>query len=144
MISDFWYPASRPSPLMEAPCHENNKQVQPISPSVFLEELTESAKILSWEEEHTRPLSTPNWNMLPITKTRLYNFDPLKSHFYIVKLGFTGVYIIFVISDQNIGCGYSLELPHWGSSKEYPQSMFWAETWKISEFFYPKIFIFLS
>ena len=29
-----------------------------------------------------------------ITKTRLYNFDPLKPHFYIVKLGFTGVYII--------------------------------------------------
>ena len=35
-----------------------------------------------------------------ITKTRLYNFDPLKPHFYIVKLGFTGVYIIFVISAQ--------------------------------------------
>ena len=32
-----------------------------------------------------------------ITKTRLYNFDPLKPHFYIVKLGFTGVYIIFLI-----------------------------------------------
>ena len=30
-----------------------------------------------------------------ITKTRLYNFDPLKPHFYIVKLGFTGVYIVF-------------------------------------------------
>ena len=30
-----------------------------------------------------------------ITKTRLYNFDPLNPHFYIVKLGFTGVYIIF-------------------------------------------------
>ena len=30
-----------------------------------------------------------------ITKTRLYNFDPRKPHFYIVKLGFTGVYIIF-------------------------------------------------
>ena len=27
-----------------------------------------------------------------ITKTYLYNFDPLKPHFYIVKLGFTGVY----------------------------------------------------
>ena len=27
----------------------------------------------------------------PITKTRLYNFDPLKPHFYIVKLEFTGV-----------------------------------------------------
>ena len=32
-----------------------------------------------------------------ITKTRLYNFDPLKPHFYIVKLGFIGVYIIFLI-----------------------------------------------
>ena len=33
-------------------------------------------------------------------KTCLYNFDPLKPHFYIVKLGFTGVYIIFLISAQ--------------------------------------------
>ena len=30
----------------------------------------------------------------------LYNFDPLKPHFYIVKLGFAGVYIIFLISAQ--------------------------------------------
>ena len=29
-----------------------------------------------------------------ITKTCLYNFDPLKPHLYTVKLGFTGVYII--------------------------------------------------
>ena len=43
------------------------------------------------------------------TKTYLYNFDPFKPHFYIVKLGFTGVYIIFLISAQNIDCGYSLE-----------------------------------
>ena len=35
-----------------------------------------------------------------ITKTYLYNFDPFKPHFYIVKLGFTGVYIIFLISAQ--------------------------------------------
>ena len=35
-----------------------------------------------------------------ITKTCLYNFDPLKPHFYIVKLGFTGVYIIFLISAE--------------------------------------------
>ena len=35
-----------------------------------------------------------------ITKTCLYNFDPLKPHFYVVKLGFTGVYIIFLISVQ--------------------------------------------
>ena len=32
-----------------------------------------------------------------ITKTRLYNFDPFKPHFYIVKLGCSGVYIIFLI-----------------------------------------------
>ena len=42
-----------------------------------------------------------------ITKTYLYNFDLLKPHFYIVKLGFTGVCIIFLISAQNIDCGYS-------------------------------------
>ena len=36
-------------------------------------------------------------NVQAITKTCLYNFDPLKPHFYIVKLGFTGVYIIFLI-----------------------------------------------
>ena len=35
-----------------------------------------------------------------IAKTRLYNFDPLKPHFYIVKLGFTRVYIIFLIFAQ--------------------------------------------
>ena len=35
-----------------------------------------------------------------ITKTYLYNSDPLKPHFYIVKLGFTGVYIIFLIFAQ--------------------------------------------
>ena len=46
-----------------------------------------------------------------ITKECLYNFDPLEPHFYIVKLGFTGVCIIFLISAQNIDCGYSLEPP---------------------------------
>ena len=35
-----------------------------------------------------------------ITKTRLYSFDPLKPHFYTVKLGFTGVYINFLIYAQ--------------------------------------------
>ena len=59
-----------------------------------------------------------------ITKTRLYNFEPFKPHFYIVKLGFTGVYIIFLISAQKIYCGYPLELPRLGGSNEYKQSMF--------------------
>ena len=35
-----------------------------------------------------------------IMKTCLYNVDPLKPHFYIVKLGLTWVYIIFLISAQ--------------------------------------------
>ena len=34
-------------------------------------------------------------------------FWPPKPHFYIVKLGFTGVFIIFLISAQNIDCVYS-------------------------------------
>ena len=33
-----------------------------------------------------------------IMKTCLCNFEPLKSHFYIEKNGFVGVYIIFPIS----------------------------------------------
>ena len=37
---------------------------------------------------------------LYITKTCLYNIDPLKPHFYIVKLGFTGVCILSLISTK--------------------------------------------
>ena len=57
-------------------------------------------------------------------ETRLYNFDPLQPHFYIVKLGYTGLYISFLISAENIDCGYPLEPPRRGGSNEYPQSMF--------------------
>ena len=59
-----------------------------------------------------------------ITETCLYNFDPFKPHFCIVKLGFTGVYIIFLIFLKNIDFGYSLEPPRRGGSNEYPQSIF--------------------
>ena len=47
-------------------------------------------------------LSKEGWTRTcrTITKTYLYNFDPLKPHFYIVKLGFPGIYIIFLISAQ--------------------------------------------
>ena len=44
--------------------------------------------------------SSPDTHVRAITTTSLYNFDPLKPHFYKVKLGFTGVYIIFLISAQ--------------------------------------------
>ena len=57
-----------------------------------------------------------------ITKTYLYNFDPFKPHFYIVKLDFTELCFLFLL--KNIDCGYSLEPPCRGGSNEYPQSMF--------------------
>ena len=38
---------------------------------------------------------------------------------------------IFLISAQNIDCGYTLEPPCRGGSNEYLQSMFWAEIRKI-------------
>ena len=74
-----------------------------------------------------------------ITKTRLYNVDPLKPHFYIVKLGFTGVYIIFLISAQNIDCGYSLGEAVLTSTHNL---CFEQKYEKKSEFFYVKIFSF--
>ena len=67
---------------------------------------------------------------------------PPSTPFSIVKLGFTGVYIIFLILLNNIDCGYSLEPPHRGGSNEYPQSMFWAEIWKISGFISENICVF--
>ena len=38
---------------------------------------------------------------------------------------------IFLISAQNIDCGYSLEPPRRGGSNEYPQSMFLSRNKKI-------------
>ena len=93
-----------------------------------------------WKEESTGSSSLSFFQA--IKKTCLYNFDPLKPHFYTVKLGFAGVYIIFLISAQNIDCGYSLEPPRRGGSNEYPQSMFWAEIWKNLELFIWKLSFF--
>ena len=61
--------------------------------------------------------------------------------------------LFFLFLLKNIDCGYSLELPHWGSSKKYQnlcfeqkyekisEYMFWAEIWKNFRIFYLKIFI---
>ena len=60
-------------------------------------------------------------------------FGPLKSHFYTVKHYFSS----FCLKHR---LWYSLEPPRPGGSNEYPQSMFWAVIWKISQFvFYLKI-----
>ena len=72
----------------------------------------------------TRRGASNEYSLHIITKTRLYSFDPLKPHFHIVKLGFAGVYIIFLISAQKHRLWYSLEPPRRGGSNEYPQSMF--------------------
>ena len=69
-------------------------------------------------------LSAKNKILISSQKYAYIVLTPLKPHIYIVKLGFTGVYVIFLISAQNIDCGYSLEPPRRGDSKEYPQSMF--------------------
>ena len=53
----------------------------------------------------------------------------------------------FHISAQNIDCGYrySLELPRWGGSNEYPQSMFLSRNKKNNvypckpQFYYIKV-----
>ena len=54
--------------------------------------------------------------VLLITKTCLYHFDPLKLHFYIVKLGFTGYTLFFYFCLKNIECEYSLEPPRRGGA----------------------------
>ena len=56
-------------------------------------------------------------------KTFLYYFDPLKPHFYIVKLEFAGYTLLFLFLLKNIDCGYLLEPPRWGGSNEYQQSV---------------------
>ena len=94
------------------------------TPPVHFKDLTTETEIGPSSRKHTYIILTP-----------------LKPHFYIVKLGFTWVYIIFLISAQKHRLWYSLEPPHQGSSSEYPQSMFRAEITKISGFFYLKNFI---
>ena len=83
------------------------------------------------------------WSLFPgknIAKTYPYSFDPLKPHFYIVKLVFAGYTLFFLFLLKNIDC--ALEPPRRGGSNEYPLSMFWAEIWKISEFFIWKFSVF--
>ena len=79
-----------------------------------------------------------------ITKTRLCSFDPLKPQFYIVKLGFTGVNIIFLISAQKHRLWYSLEPPRRGGSNEYPQSIFLSRNMKNIRVFLSENFQFIE
>ena len=49
-----------------------------------------------------------------IRKTCPCDEYPLKPPFYIVKLGYAGVYLFFLFLLKNIDCGYSLEPPRRG------------------------------
>ena len=111
-------------------CTPNVDSNQPVHPqsdqsSCPLEEtLAMTLIIQNALSEYLDQTSQANLNLrlaYIITKTYLYNFDPLKPHFYIVKLGFIGVYIsslpeqrsrralfLFLIFALNIDCGYSL------------------------------------
>ena len=59
----------------------------------------------------------PDRRTCSITKTCLYNVDPL-------RLGFTGVYMTSLISAKEHRLWYSLEPPRRGGSNECTQSMF--------------------
>ena len=66
-----------------------------------------------------------------ITKTCLYNFDPLKPHFYIVK---TGVHIIILFLLKNIDCGYFLtSTTIYVSSRNMKNSFFLSEKFQFLE-----------
>ena len=82
-------------------------------------------------------------SLISITKTCLYTFYSLKPHFYIVKLVYRGtLYFSYFCSKHRLR--YSLEPPRRGGSNKYPQSMFGAEIWKVSEFFLSENFQFLD
>ena len=55
-----------------------------------------------------------------------------------------GVYIFFLFLLQNMDCGYSLEPPRWGGSKEDLQSLVLAQKWKKYQKFSDEIFNFYS
>ena len=114
--------SKKKSPHKVQVCEQPNKQKgeldEPVHPNSLVR-IFAARYIHSWF-----PLLYREIKKQHITKTCLYNFDPLKPHFYIVKLGFTGVDIIFLISAQSIDCGYSLEPPRRGGSNEYTQSIF--------------------
>ena len=56
--------------------------------------------VLSGRNLHCRFIESLNTAEY-IEKTCLYNFNPLKPHFYIVKLSFKGVYIIFLSAQKH-------------------------------------------
>ena len=70
-----------------------------------------------------------------ITKIRLYSFDLLKPHFYIVKLGFTWVYINFNIFAQKHRVWVLVTLSCRGGSNEY-HNLFFEQKYENYQIFF--------
>ena len=91
------------------------------------------------EMPHFMVVSIPHINLLNLSSYILKISSPENENFQIKNSD------IFLISAQNIDCGYSLELPRWGSSNEYPQSMFLSRNKKNNvysckpQFYYIKV-----
>ena len=88
---------------------DNSWILSPVLHKIYVVASIRGASIITlniyFTEKQEQP---PNRLLNNITKTCLYNFDPLKPHFYIVKLGFTGAIHYFSCFAKNIDCGYSL------------------------------------
>ena len=70
---------------------------------------------------------------IPSRKHAYIILTPLNPTFIYQNWGLQGYTLFFLFLLKNIDCRYSLEPPRRGGSNEYPQSIFWAEIWKISE-----------
>ena len=148
--------------LVQFPWHKNKKSAVSISTLYHLSNIVFSVVLYSWFPgllinkllslfmgwivqklsfgQFFSPWIWGIWESLTITCP--CDLHPLTPHFYIVKLGFTGVYFFFLFLLQNIDCGYSLELPHWGGSNLYPPSMFWAKIRKtLKNFIWKRTFL---
>ena len=82
-------------------------------------------------------------NMFYITKSYLYNFGPLKPHFYIIKMVFTEVYVIFLILLKTIGCGYSFE-PSWRCGSNEYHNLYFEQKYEKYQNFLSENFQFLG
>ena len=84
-----------------------------------------------YKNKKNKSIANENRSSLLILTSRKHTHvtpTPFKPHFHIVKLGFTGVYIIYPICARKTQtAGYSLEPPLRGGSNERPQSMSRAE-----------------
>ena len=73
-----------------------------------------SAYVYSWNQIKTCTTHYPNMSVQYTS-----NLNGCKNDN--VQIKFLDFFLLLL---KKTDCGYSLELPHWGSSNEYPQSMF--------------------